>query len=228
MFIGHFGLGMAAKKYMPEVSLGVLFLSVQLVDLLWPFFLLMGLEEVKIEPGYTAINPFNMVHYPITHSLLGGLLWSVVFGGFYYVIKKSKKTSLFLAGGVISHWFLDLLMHKPDLAIYPGGAKYGFGIWDSLPLTIAIELLLFVGGIYLYLKATKANDKAGVWSFWGLVVFLIVVWLGSIFGPPPENVDELAYSALSVWVLIMWGFGIDKHRSPVELNGESVNKPTSI
>ncbi len=228
MFIGHFGLGMAAKKYIPEVSLGVLFLSVLLVDLLWPFFLLMGLEEVRIEPGYTEINPFNMVHYPITHSLLGGLLWSIAFSGIYYGIKKSKRTGLFLAGGVISHWFLDLLMHKPDLAIYPGGAKYGFGIWDSLPLTIAIELLFFIGGIYLYLKATKANDKAGVWAFWTLVIFLTVGWLGSIFGPPPENVDQLAYSALSVWVLIVWGFGIDKHRSSVELIAESGNKPTSI
>ena len=99
MFIGHFGLGMAAKKYMPEVSLGVLFLSVQLVDLLWPFFLLMGLEVVRIEPGYTTTNPLNFVDYPITHSLLGGLLWAIAFGGISYLIKRSKKTAYFLAGG---------------------------------------------------------------------------------------------------------------------------------
>ena len=228
MFIGHFGLGMAGKKYMPEVSLGVLFLSVQLVDLIWPFLLLAGLEEVRIEPGFTAANPFNMVHYPITHSLLGGILWAIAFGGIYYFIKKSKKIGLFLAGGVISHWFLDLLMHKPDLPIYPGGAKYGFGIWDSVPLTIAIELLLFAGGIYLYLKSTKADDKAGIWSFWGLVVILSIGWVGSIFGPPPESSEALAYSALSVWVFIIWGFGIDKHRSPVNSDSKSGFGPTAI
>ncbi len=215
MFIGHFGLGLAGKKYMPEVSLGVLFLSVQLVDLLWPFFLLMGLEEVRIEPGYTAAIPLNMVNYPITHSLLGGLLWSIAFGGIYYFITKSKKIGLFLAGGVISHWFLDLLMHKPDLAIYPGGVKYGFGLWDSVPLTIAIEFLIFTGGIYIYLKATEANDKVGVWSFWGLMTLLSVGWLGSIFGPLPDSVDTLVYSALTVWLLILWGFWIDKHRSAI-------------
>ena len=228
MFIGHFGLGMAGKKYMPEVSLGVLFLSVQLVDLLWPFFLLMGLEEVIIEPGFTAVNPFNMVNYPITHSLLGGLLWGIAFGGIYYFIKRSKRIGLFLAGGVISHWFLDLLMHKPDLAIYPGGAKYGFGIWDSVPLTVAIELLFFAGGIYLYLKATKANDKAGIWSFWGLVVFLTVASFGSIYGPPPDSPETLAYSALSMWLMILWGFGIDKHRSPVEIESEPDSGSSSI
>ena len=228
MFIGHFGLGMAAKKYLPEVSLGVLFLSVQLVDLLWPFFLLMGLEEVRIEPGHTAVNPLNMVHYPITHSLFGGTVWAIAFGGIFYFIKRSKRIGLFLAGGVISHWFLDLLMHKPDLAIYPGGAKYGFGMWDSVPLTITIEFLFFAGGIYLYTKTTKANDKIGIWAFWGLMVFLSVGWLGSIFGPPPESVEMLAYSALTVWILILWGFWIDKHRSPVELNNESGTGQTSI
>ena len=228
MFIGHFGLGMAAKKYMPEVSLGVLFLSVQLVDLLWPFFLLMGLEVVRIEPGYTTTNPLNFVDYPITHSLLGGLLWAIAFGGIYFLIKRSKKTAYFLAGGVISHWFLDLLMHRPDLAIYPGGSKYGFGMWESLPLTMAIEFLLFTGGIYLYLKCTKANDKAGVWSFWSLMVFLTVGWLGSLFGPPPPTSEALAYSALSMWLMILWGFWIDKHRSPVELNNESGTGQISI
>ena len=228
MFIGHFGLGMAAKKYIPEISLGVLFLSVQLVDLLWPIFLLMGLEEVRIEPGFSAVNPFNMVNYPITHSLLGGLLWSIAFGGIYYFIKKSKRVGLFLAGGVISHWFLDLLMHKPDLPIYPGGAKFGFGIWDSVPLTIAVEFLFFAGGIYLYLKTTRAIDKAGVWSFWSLMVFLSVGWLGSIYGPAPSSVDELAYSALTVWIIILWGFGIDKHRLPVALKTESESGSTSI
>ena len=228
MFIGHFGLGMAAKKYIPEISLGVLFLSVQLVDLLWPIFLLTGLEEVRIEPGFSEVNPFNMVNYPITHSLLGGVLWSIALGGIYYFIKKSKRVGLFLAGGVISHWFLDLLMHKPDLPIYPGGAKFGFGIWDSVPLTIAVEFLFFAGGIYLYLKTTRAKDKAGVWSFWSLMVFLFVGWLGSIYGPAPGSVDELAYSALTVWIIILWGFGIDKHRSPVTLKIESESSSLSI
>ena len=101
-------------------------------------------------------------------------------------------------------------------------------MWELLPLTMAIEFLLFTGGIYLYLKCTKANDKAGVWSFWSLVVFLTVGWLGSLFGPPPPSADALAYSALSMWLLILWGFGIDKHRSPVELNNESGTGQISI
>lgn len=213
MFIGHYAIGMLGKKYAPQLSLGTLFLSVQLADMLWPIFLLAGLEHVKIEPGNTAFTPLNMVSYPITHSLLGGVIWGGIFALIYYMVKKVKRPAMVVGIGVVSHWFLDLLMHRPDLPIYPGGAKYGFGLWNSVPGTFVVELTLFAFGIYTYIKLTKPNDKTGNWSFWGLIVFLLLAWLSSVFGPPPPSVNVLAVSALLLWLLVPWGYWIDKHRS---------------
>ena len=204
---------MLGKKYAPQLSLGTLFLSVQLADMLWPIFLLAGLEHVKIEPGNTAFTPLNMVSYPITHSLLGGVIWGGILALIYYMVKKVKRPAMVVGIGVVSHWFLDLLMHRPDLPIYPGGAKYGFGLWNSVPGTFVVELTLFAFGIYTYIKLTKPNDKTGNWSFWGLIVFLLLAWLSSVFGPPPPSVNVLAVSALLLWLLVPWGYWIDKHRS---------------
>ena len=204
---------MLGKKYLPKVSLGTLFLSVQLVDLIWPFLLLLGLEHVRIEPGITVFTPLNFIYYPLTHSLIGGFLWAFGFAAIYFIIMKSRKAGLFLGIGVLSHWILDFIVHRPDLPIYPGGEKYGLGLWNSIPGTLTIEFLLFGLGVYYYTKTTKSVDKMGTWSFWTLSVFLVIVSLGSAFGPPPPNVNALAISALMLWLLIPWGYWIDRHRT---------------
>lgn len=213
MFIGHFALGMIGKKYLPKVSLGTLFLSVQLVDLIWPFLLLIGLEQVRIEPGATKITPLNFINYPITHSLVGGLLWAIGFALIYLIVKKSLRTGVILGIGVLSHWILDFIVHKPDLPIYPGGEKYGLGLWNSIPGTLIVEFVLFGLGIYFYTKTTKSVDKTGTWSFRALSLFLLIGWLSSVFGPPPPSVNVLALSALLIWLLIPWGYWIDRHRT---------------
>ena len=120
MFIGHFGAGLAAKKLDSSPSLGTLFFASQFIDLLWPFFLLMGLESVKIDPGNTAFTPLDFISYPFTHSLAGVLVWSILFGVVYYWRKKQLKTSLILGGLVLSHWVLDFFTHRPDLLLIPG------------------------------------------------------------------------------------------------------------
>lgn len=213
MFLGHYALGMIGKKYLPKVSLGTLFLSVQLADLVWPFLLLLGLEQVSIEPGVTKFTPLNFVNYPITHSLIGGILWALGFGIIYFILKKSRRAGIILAVGVLSHWILDLIVHKPDLPIYPGGEKYGLGLWNSIPGTLIIEILLFGLAIYFYTKTTKSVDKIGTWSFWALILLLVIGWMGSAFGPPPPSVNALAISALLLWLLIPWGYWIDRHRT---------------
>jgi hypothetical protein len=73
VFLGHYAVALGAKRIAPRVSLGTLILAAQLADLLWPAFLLMGLEHVSIEPGITAASPLNFTDYPITHSLVGAL-----------------------------------------------------------------------------------------------------------------------------------------------------------
>ena len=213
MFIGHFGVGFAAKKIDHKPSLGTLFIATQFIDLLWPFFLILGIEKVEIEPGISAMNPFDFTYYPFSHSLLGVLVWALLFGVVYFLFKKNFKSALVLGALVISHWVLDLIVHIPDLPIFPGGSiKVGFGLWNSVTATIIIEGLIFLVGIYLYFKSTKAENKKGKFALWSLVIFLILVYVMNIIGPPPNSAEAIGYVGLSQWLIIAWGYWIDRNR----------------
>ncbi|MDO8550274.1 MAG: metal-dependent hydrolase [Ignavibacteria bacterium] len=216
MFIGHFGVGLAAKKIDNKPSLGTLFLASQFIDLLWPFFLLLGIEKLEIYPGVSAFNPLDFVYYPYSHSLLGVLFWALLFGAIYFLIKKNFKSALLLGILVLSHWILDLITHIPDLPLFPGiDTKVGFGLWNSVPLTIAVEGLIFIFGSYLYIKATKAENKRGTFALWSLLIFLVVIYVMNIIGPPPESAEAIGYAGLSQWLLIAWGYWIDRNRKSI-------------
>lgn len=214
MFIGHFGAGFAGKKFSKRPSLGTLFIAAQFIDLLWPILLILGLESVKIDPGNTAVTPFDFTHYPISHSLVGVLFWSLLVGGLYYFFKKDKQSSIVLGLLVLSHWILDLITHRPDLPVIPGVDWFvGFGLWYSLPATIVIEGAIFGLGIYFYLTSTTHKNKTGIYAFWGLVVFLVVVYFSNLFGPVPPSEEPIGYMGLSQWLLVAWGYWIDKNRT---------------
>jgi hypothetical protein len=223
MFVGHFGLGLAGKRIAPRASLGTWFLAVQLLDLLWPLFLLLGWEHVRITPGYTRMNPLDFYDYPLTHSLLGACLWAALLGGLYLLATRAtrgigpgrRRVALLLAAGVVSHWFLDVLVHRADLPVLPAMGPYlGLGLWNQPALTIVLELLIFGAGIALYLRATRARDAAGRWGFAALIVFLLLTWLAAAFGPPPPDEGIIAWSALLLWLLVPWAAWVDRHREP--------------
>ena len=217
MFIGHISVALGAKKAAPKISLGTMLMSTQFLDLLWPVFLILGIEHVRIDVGNTAVTPLDFYDYPISHGLVTSLGWSILFGLVYYAIRKNKINSLIVACGVFSHWVLDLVSHRPDLPVAPGIHIYfGLGLWYSLPATMIVEGLMFVGGIYLYLRSTAAVDRIGTYAFWGLIAFLTLVWMGNTFGPPPPDVGALGYAGLSIWLLVAWAYWIDRHRKPKE------------
>jgi membrane-bound metal-dependent hydrolase YbcI (DUF457 family) len=213
VFIGHFGVGLAAKALAPRVSLGSLFLAAQLIDLLWPTLLLLGLERVRIAPGITAVTPLDFAHYPITHSLLGAALWALGLSVLYLFATRYRRGALVLLALVISHWVLDLIVHRPDLPLYPGGAKFGFGLWNSVTGSLAIELAILAAGTFLYLKSTKAVDRVGVWAFWSLISFLLLIHTGNLLGPPPPSVAAIAWVGQAQWLLVLWGYWVDRHRA---------------
>lgn len=214
MFIGHYGVGLAAKKIDTKPSLGTLFMASQFIDLLWPIFLLAGLEHVIIEPGNTAFTPLNFVDYPISHGFFSVLIWAILFSLVYYIIKRNVKSSLVLGALVMSHWILDLITHRPDLPLFPwSDVKVGLGLWNSVVLTIIIEGFIFIGGAYLYMKATRAENKKGSIGLWSLLIFLGVVYVSNVFGPPPPAEGPIAVVGLSQWLLIAWAYWIDRNRS---------------
>jgi len=216
MFIGHFAVGFAAKKAAPAVSLGSLFLACQLADLVWPILVLAGVERFEIRPGITVVTPFDFVHYPWSHSLVALLVWGAALGLAYKLLRKSAWTApLVLAVVVLSHWVLDVVSHRPDMPVtLTGPVRLGLGLWNSLPATLVVELTLFALGVAVYQRATAPKDRTGSLAFSGLVAFLLLAYFINLFSPPPPSVAAVAWSAQAMWLLVAWGYWIDRHRVP--------------
>lgn len=227
MFLGHYAVGCAARaaslgsaEPSPTApaprgpSLGTWFLAVQWLDLVWPFLVLAGIEQVRVAPGLTPATPLDFVHYPYTHSALAALVWAALFAGVYRWRTGNGRGALWLAGGVFSHWVLDLVVHVPDLPLYPGGPKVGLGLWHSMAGTLVVEIGLMVVGAVLYTRATRPADAVGRYAWWGLLAFLAVAYASAVFGPPPPSGTAVGASALALWLLVPWGYWIDRHRVP--------------
>jgi hypothetical protein len=213
MFIGHFAAGFGAKTLAPRVSLGTLFLASQFVDFLWPILLFLGLETVAIEPGIMKHSHFDFVSYPISHSLLMVCLWGLLFGAIYWLLKKNTIGALVLGLCVVFHWVLDLFVHRPDLPLYPGESPVlGLGLWNSLVGTLLLEGLIFVVCVMLYLRVTKAKNRAGMFGFWILVGFLVFLFVGSIMGPPPPSTTQMAWVSLTQLLFVIWAYWVDRNR----------------
>lgn len=214
MFIGHYGLGFGLKRVAPAVSLGTLFMAVEFVDLLWPTLLLFGVEHVEIAPGITAVTPLDFVDYPISHSLLMMVVWGLLFSGVYWSIRRSRVGAAVCGLAVVSHWFLDLLVHRPDLPLYPGGSLlFGLGLWNSLPATLLVEFAVFGAGLTLYRRTTQPSDRKGSIGLLLLVFLLAVIYFGNLFGPSPESAQQIAAVGHAQWLLIAAGYWVDRHRT---------------
>jgi hypothetical protein len=210
MFIGHFGFAFAAKKWDDTPSLGTCFMAAQFIDLLWPIFLLAGLEKVKIEPGNTVFTPLNFVYYPFSHSLFSVIIWGLLFGLMYYLIKKDRKSAILLGLLVISHWFLDLVVHRPDLPLAPWlDVKSGLGLWNYPVFSVLLESAIFFAGIYFYLSGRKPAGKMAKPALWSFVVFLLFAYIMNMISDPPPNPDAIATVGFSQWLLVAWGYWID-------------------
>lgn len=216
MFIGHFALAFGAKKFAPQVSLGILFLACQLADIIWPNLVLLGIEALEIEPGITVMTPLNFVHYPYSHSLIALLLWGAIFAVLYALLRRSgTKAAIVIGMLVLSHWVLDVLTHRPDMPIsLADSSVIGFGLWNFPVFAIPLELILFGVGIWLYLRHTRPLDRQGSIGFWALALFLLLVYAANLLGPPPPSSVAVAWSAQALWLIIAWGFWVDHHRDP--------------
>jgi len=214
MFIGHFALAFGAKKFAPQVSLGILFLACQLADIIWPNLVLLGIEAVEIEPGITAMTPLNFQHYPYSHSLVALIFWSALFAVAYLLLRRAgTKAAIVIAALVFSHWVLDVMTHRPDMPLILGDSpRIGLGLWNFPILGVTFEMLLFAVGVGIYVSHTKASNRRGSIGFWALVIFLVAVYAMALLVPPPPSSIAVAWSAQAVWLLIAWGFWVDRHR----------------
>lgn len=215
MFLGHFAAAFAAKKAAPKTSLGVLVAAAAFIDVLWPVLLMAGLERVRIDPGNTSFTPLDLEHYPISHSLLMVLVWAVVFGGVYWLATRYRPGAIVAGVLVASHWFLDAIVHRPDLPVAPGfETKVGLGLWNSVAGTLVFEGLLFAAGVWLYASATRPRARAGRYGFWAFVALLVLIYAANITGPPPPSVAAIEVAGLAGSVIaVAWVAWFDRHRS---------------
>jgi membrane-bound metal-dependent hydrolase YbcI (DUF457 family) len=213
MFIGHYAVAFAARRAAPRVSLGVLVTATSLLDLLWPVFLLLGWERVRIDPGNTAFTPLAFVHYPISHSLVAAAGWSVLCGLVYWGATRYRSGAVVVALVALSHWCLDAVAHRPDLPLYPGSRlRLGLGLWNSIPATLLLEGAMFAGAVWLYAAATRAKDAVGRYAFAGFVAFMVLTYAANLLGPPPPSWRAVAWVGLAAWLLPLWAQWFDRHR----------------
>jgi len=213
VFIGHIAAGLAAKRLTPRVSLAMLLVAAQFADLLWPVFLAVGLEQVRIDPGNTAFTSLDFVSYPYSHSLVALIAWGLALGWIYRSLTDDRRSFLVLAALVVSHWVLDFATHRPDMPIYPGGAKVGLGLWNSIPATVIVEALMYGAGVWIYLGATTARDAIGRWGFAALAAFLAVIYVASIGNVPPSVPALYVMAFVGSAVLTLWSWWADAHRT---------------
>jgi hypothetical protein len=214
MFIGHFAVGFAAKRAAPRASLGTYVAAALFLDVVWPVFLLAGIERVRIDPGNTAFSPFDFVEYPWSHSLAMAAVWSLLFASGHYLFRRDRTTAKMLGAVVFSHWILDWVTHRRDLQLAPGVAyRTGLSLWSSIPATLAVEVTIFLVAALWYERATEALDDAGRWAWYALIGVLLALY-GASLGPPPHPGQEklVALVTIAAWIFIPWAVIVDRHR----------------
>jgi hypothetical protein len=208
MFVGHYGVSFAGKKLAPRLSLGALFLAVQLLDILFAVFVLLGIEKLRIVPGFTKFNPYDLYWMPYSHSLLAALIWSALTTLVGLVALRHLRWSRdrriaagVLGGAVFSHFLLDLPMHTPDLPLFLDGSspKIGLGLWNHPALSLAAELLVLAAGVAIYLRATRAKNRGAAVRTAVFAGVLVALTLATPFFPVPPDDRAFAVQALVLY-----------------------------
>jgi hypothetical protein len=210
MFIGHYGVSFAARRLRPGVSLATLFLAVQLLDVLFAVFVLTGVEKMRIVPGFTAYNPYDLYSMPYSHSLTGALLWSAAAALVGFAIARRLpsgrrvSTAAILGGAVFSHFALDFPMHTPDLPLgfAPGSPKIGLSLWNHRWPAIAAELAVLGAGLALYARASRPRSRGFAITAAAIGVLLVALTVATPFLPDPPSPGAFAVQALAGYLVL--------------------------
>lgn len=221
MFVGHYAASLALKRADKKTSLGILFLAVQFVDILFFPLVLLGVERFRVIENYTESTHFALEYMPYTHSLVG----SIILAGIVYVLFRlfshrdrasRRRTALIVALAVLSHWFFDLVVHTPDLPLAnDSSTKVGLGLWNNAIATYTLEAILLLAGLAIYLKATRSTTPLGKYGMIVLVVLLLLINASNVFGPPfGSSVTAMSASALVMYFAFAGAaFWLDKKRA---------------
>lgn len=222
MFIGHLAVALAARPRAPKTSLGTLVGAAFGLDLLWPVLVLTGVEWFRIDPAASAFTPLAFEHYPWSHSLLTSVLWGLLAGGAYWLVRRHQAGAVLVGVLVLSHWALDAIVHVPDLPLWPGGGPMvGLGLWNFVAGTFVVEGAMLAGGLWLYLRRAAPATAGRRRALWGLVALVTAIWASGPFAPPPPGVQAVAITALAIWLFVAWAGWVDGGRASREREARS-------
>jgi hypothetical protein len=228
MLVGHYAVGLIAKRAEPAINLGTFVLAAMFADFAWCVFLLLGIEHVQFKSGMGAGNYFYATNIAMSHSLLMDGIWAALLASVYLLWRHYPRGAWIIFVVVLSHWLLDFVSHRPDMPIAPGmHGHVGLGLWNSILATLLIEGGFWCLAIILYLRVTRAKSLAGTFVFWSGVILLTLLWLSNIAGPPPQNPRTAPFASLIIFsITVAWAYwvnrlfvsqshdGIDTHRFP--------------
>lgn len=203
MFIGHWAPALIAATHPKAPKLGTLFVAGQLVDYGFFSLMLLGVERMRVVSGISAMNPMDLYHMPWTHSLLGSAVWAAGFAAVIYALTRNRTGAAIAGAVVLSHWFLDLLVHVPDLTLWGTPPKLGLGLWNHPALAMPLELGLTFGALLLYARRTRPTKRAATWAMALLALLLLIVQAINWFGPPPAEISaEIPLTALAAYTVL--------------------------
>jgi len=213
MFVGHLSLALAAKRTAPDVNIGWFMAGVTALDLLWPVFLIAGIEHVRIVPGATAFTPLVFDSYPWSHSLVMAFAWGIALAAIGRR-RTAVPVSGLLVALVVSHWVLDFASHAPDMPLWPAASspKLGLGLWYSIPWTLIVEGAMWIAGLAIYLRTPgRWTMGAKIW-FWSFVAVCTAMWASGPWGPLPPSEKSLGWFGLIGWLIVPWAAMGDRRR----------------
>jgi hypothetical protein len=214
MFVGHYSVSLVARRSSVDLPLWVWFVAVQWLDFGFMLFVLLGVEKVRLVPGFTEANPLDLYYMPYSHGLVGATVMSVIFAGLVAAAFPAARSAgglglLWLAS--FSHWLLDLVMHTPDLPIVAGPTKVGLGLWNHAGASLALEVALLVLAAWFYARGANRSLRVRLWTLVGIMVLLQVY---SNFAPIPGSPIEFALTALTGYGLLTIGaYWVERSRS---------------
>jgi hypothetical protein len=204
MFIGHFAPAIVAASHKEAPSLPVLFIAAQLVD--WAFFalLLIGVEHMRVTPGISVMNPMDLYHMPYTHSLLGTVAFAAVFGALVVLATRNRTAGLLTAAVVLSHWFLDWLVHVPDMTLTGSPPKLGLGLWNHPWIEMPLELVITFGAFWVYTRARRPKIMPLLVLMGVMLTLQAINWFGPVETEVTTFTSILAFFAFGVMTLLSW------------------------
>jgi hypothetical protein len=204
VFVGHYSAAFLARGLAGRAPLWTLLLAAQLVDVLWAVFVLAGVERVRLDPSLPS-NPLVLEHMPWTHSLLGTMLWA----GLAFAAARRwlgpARIAAAVAAVVASHWFLDLVVHRPDLTLFGQPPKLGFALWNHPLAAFATEIALLAASVWFCVRRETGAGRAGrARRVVALGALLALVQASLLVTPLPTAVPALVISTLAFFLVVAW------------------------